>query len=222
MGSTIELMQLPFSDNQFLDIFGAYNRALWPAAILIWLLTAAAIATLYRRGPKASRLVSAVLVLHWGWAGIAYHFAFFRSINPAATLFAAVFVLQAAILLWRGALGTRLSFQPTSSIWGRAGAALIVYALLYPAFGLALGLEYPRLPSFGVPCPTTILTVGLLLIAPRREVRLVGAIPVLWAAVGGSAAVLLNIRADFALLVAGPLLLVFAAAGPLRPDIKTA
>jgi hypothetical protein len=64
-------MQLPFSDNQFLDVFGAYNRALWPAAILIWLLTAAAIATLYRRGPKASRLVSAVLVLHWGWAGIA-------------------------------------------------------------------------------------------------------------------------------------------------------
>jgi hypothetical protein len=95
---------------------------------------------------------------------------------------------------------------------------LIAYALLYPALGLALGLAYPRFPSFGVPCPTAILTVGLLLLAPRREVRLLSAIPVLWAAVGGSAALLLNIRADFALLVAGPLLLVFAAAGPRRPD----
>jgi len=54
--------------------------------------------------------------------------------------------------------------------------------------------------------------------AARREVRLLSAIPVLWAVVGGSAAVLLNIWADFALLIAGPLLLVFAAAGPHRPD----
>jgi len=114
-------MQLSFTHDQFLDVFGAYNRALWPAAILIWLLTAAAIATLYRRGPRASRLVAAVLAFHWGWAGLAYHLAFFRSINPAATLFGAVFVLQAALFLRRGALGSQLSFQPTSSVWGRVG-----------------------------------------------------------------------------------------------------
>jgi uncharacterized protein DUF6064 len=215
-------MQLPFTHDQFLDVFGAYNRALWPAAILTWLLTAAAIVALYRRGPRASRVVAAVLAFHWGWAGIAYHLAFFRSINPAATLFGAVFVLQAALFLWRGVLGSQLSFQPTSSFWGRLGGALITYSLLYPALGLALGLAYPRFPSFGVPCPTAILTVGLLLLAPRREARRLCAIPVLWAAVGGSAAVLLNIRADFALVVAGLLLLLFAAAGPRRSDIPAA
>lgn len=209
-------MQLPFTHDQFLDVFGAYNRALWPAAILTWLLTAAAIVALYRRGPSASRLVATVLAFHWGWAGIAYHVAFFRSINPAADLFGAVFVLQAALLLWRGVAGSQLSFQPSSSSWGRVGGALIAYALLYPAIGLALGLAYPRIPSFGVPCPTAILTAGLLLLAPRREARLLSAIPVLWAVVGGSAAVLLNIHADFALVVAGLLLLVFAAAGPRR------
>jgi hypothetical protein len=204
-------MQLPFTHDQFLDVFGAYNRALWPAAILIWLLTAAAIVALYLRDRRASRLVAAVLAFHWGWAGIAYHLAFFRSINRAATLFGAVFVLQAALFVWRGVLGSQLSFQPTSSFWGRVGGALIAYSLLYPALGIALGLAYPRIPSFGVPCPTTILTVGLLLLGPRREARRLGAIPVLWAAVGGSAAVLLNIRADFALLVSGLLLLPFAA-----------
>ena len=207
-------MQLPFTHDQFLDVFGAYNRALWPAAVLMWLLTAAAIVALYRRGPRASRFVAAVLAIHWGWAGIAYHLAFFRSINPAANFFGAVFVLQAALFLWRGALGSHLSFQPTSLFWGRVGGALIGYALLYPAIGLAFGLAYPRIPTFGVPCPTAILTVGLLLFAPRREVRLLGGIPVLWAAVGGSAAVLLNIRADFALLVAGLFLMVFAIVGP--------
>src|SRR3990172_2072818 len=107
-------MQLPFTRDQFLDVFGAYNRALWPAAILIWLLTAAAIATLYRRAALASPLVAAVLSFRWGWAGIAYHLAFFRSINPAATLFGAVFVLQAALFLWRGVLWSPLSFPPTS------------------------------------------------------------------------------------------------------------
>jgi Family of unknown function (DUF6064) len=215
-------MQLPFSHDQFLDVFGAYNRALWPAVILIWLLTAAAIAALYLRDPWASRLVAAVLAFHWGWAGIAYHLAFFRSINPAATLFGAVFVLQGALFLWLGVLGSQLSFQFTCSVWGRIGAALIAYSLLYPALGLALGLAYPRLPSFGVPCPTAILTVGLLLLAPRHEARRLGAIPLLWAAIGGSAAVLLNIRADFALIVAGLLLLWFAAAGPRSSDTRAA
>ena len=215
-------MQLPFTHDQFLDVFGSYNRALWPAAILLWLLTAAAMVALYRRGPRASRLVAAVLAFHWAWAGVAYHLVFFRSINPAASLFGAVFVLQAALFLWRGVVGSHLPFQPTSSYWGVVGGALIAYALLYPAIGLVLGLAYPRLPSFGVPCPTAILTVGLLLFAPRREVRLLGGIPVLWAAVGGSAAVLLNIRADFALVVAGLFLMVFAIVGPRQPDSRVA
>jgi hypothetical protein len=213
-------MQLPFTHDQFLDIFGSYNRALWLAAILIWLLTAAVIVALYRRGPRASRLVAVLLAFHWGWAGIAYHLVFFRGINPAATIFGAVFIVQAALFVWRGVLGPQLSFQPTSSFWGRAGGALIAYSLLYPALGLALGLAYPRFPSFGVPCPTAILTAGLLLLAPRREARLLSAIPLLWAALGGSAAVLLNIRADFALAVAGLLLVVFAVAGPRKLDIR--
>jgi hypothetical protein len=213
---------LPFTHDQFLDVFGAYNRALWPAAILIWLLTAAAMVALFRRGATASRLVAAVLAFHWGWAGIAYHLAFFRSINPAATIFGTVFILQATLFLWRGVLGSQLVFQPANSFWGRAGVALILYSLLYPALGLALGLAYPRFPSFGVPCPTAILTVGLLLLAPRREARRMGAIPVLWTAVGGSAAVLLQIPADWALLVAGLLLVLFAAVGPSRSDIRTA
>ena len=118
-------MQLPFTHDQFLDVFGAYNRALWLAAVLTWTLTAAAIVALYRRGSSASRLVAAVLAFHWGWAGIAYHLAFFRRINPAATLFGAVFILQAALFVWRGVFGSQLTFQTTASFWGRVGGGLI-------------------------------------------------------------------------------------------------
>jgi hypothetical protein len=206
-------MKLPFTHDQFLDVFGAYNRALWPAALLLWGLSVVALVALLRRGASVSRFVAALLAVHWAWAGIAYHLAMFRSINPAATLFGGLFLVEAALLGWRGAAG-RLTFAPPSSTWGRIGVAVIAYALLYPGLGLVLGLELPRWPSFGVPCPTTILTVGMLLLSSRREARRLGAIPLVWSAVGGSAAILMNVRADYGLIVAGALLLAFMIAGP--------
>jgi hypothetical protein len=92
----------------------------------------------------------------------------------------------------------------------------VVYALLYPALGLVFGLSYPRLPSFGVPCPTTILTVGALLMLPRSDARVVTLIPILWTAVGGSAAFVLGIQADLLLPVAGALMLAYVVL-PSRP-----
>jgi hypothetical protein len=35
------------------------------------------------------------------WSAVAYHIMFFTRINPAAWLFAAIFLLQAAQLRWR-------------------------------------------------------------------------------------------------------------------------
>ncbi len=78
--------------------------------------------------------------------------------------------------------------------------------------GLATGLRWPRLPAFGVLCPTTLLTVGLLLgLEPRRQ-RGLGVVPILWCVVGGSAAFALGIRPDLMLLVGAVILLLYAAA----------
>ena len=202
-------MSLPFTHEQFLDVFVAYNSALWPFVVLMWLLTLGAVAQLYRRGVAASRLLTAVLALHWAWSALAYHLAFFRSVNPAATLFAGAFLVHAALLLWRGVARPDVSFTPSGTFWGTAGAGLIAYSLVYPALGVLFGLTYPRLPTFGVPCPTTIFTAGTLLLLPRRQARPLAVIPVLWAGVGGSAAYLLDIRADYALIMAGVLLLIY-------------
>ena len=67
-------------------------------------------------------------------------------------------------------------------------------ALAYPGAAIVLGLSYPRSPTFGVPCPTAILTAGLLLLVPTREARRLGVIPLAWSAIGGSAAFLLDVR----------------------------
>ena len=199
---------LPFTHDQFLDVFGTYNREYGGIALVLWLLTAASVSLLWKRGARGSRLVATVLVIHWSWAALGYHLALFRRVNPAATWFAALFLVQAGILLWQGVVRARLTFVPTRSPWGIAGAALIAYALLYPALGPLFGLSYPRVPSFGVPCPLGLLTIGLLLMASPRQARIAAVIPLIWTGIAGSAAFLLGIRADLALLPAGAALIL--------------
>ena len=77
-------MQLPFTKEQFFDLFAAYNEALWPALIALWIASVVVSLLLlsWRRPPD--RWISALLAVHWAWSGLAYHAAFFTRINPAA------------------------------------------------------------------------------------------------------------------------------------------
>jgi hypothetical protein len=59
------------------------------------------------------------------------------------------------------------------------------------------------MPTFGLPCPTTIFTLGILLFATAPLPRSVFAVPLLWAAVGSTAAFRFGIPQDLGLLVAG-------------------
>jgi hypothetical protein len=78
--------------------------------------------------------------------------------------------------------------------------------LVYPLLGTLLGHGYPRSPSFGVaPCPTTIFSFGLLLLTSAKVPRSVLVIPFLWSLLGFTAALLLGVREDSGLLVAGVL-----------------
>jgi len=197
-------MHLPFSHDAFLDVFGAYNSQLWPIAALLWVATAATAWAWLRARSVSERPIFVLLAVHWAWSAVAYHLLFFRSINPAATIFAAVFVVQAAVFAWLATRPNRRAAAPTG-VRGAIGGALLLYGLVYPFIGLASALEYPRLPLFAVPCPTTLVTAGLL-IARVRAPRFAGVAPVLWAVVGSSAAFALGINADLALVIAGALL----------------
>lgn len=197
-------MSLPFSHDAFLDVFGAYNTLLWPAVGVLWVVTAFLVLRWMRKGRTDGRAAFALMAAHWAWSGIVYHWIFFRPINPAAALFAALFVLQAAVFTWLALTSrSRLTFDWRSR--GILAGGLIIYGLLYPILGIGFGLRYPRLPLFAVPCPTTIVAAGLL-IAAAGVPRAVNIVPILWAVIGSSAASLLGIRADLALVVAAVLL----------------
>lgn len=198
-------MQLPFSEREFLDVFGAYNSALWPVAAVLW-VASLVVFVLVLRGSRIDRSVSLLLAVHWAWAGIAYHLAFFASINPAARIFAAMFLLEAILLAWAGLGRGAVRYVWERSPWRMIGAALAAYSLAYPPLAMALVQPYPRTPTFGVPCPTTIFTIGLLMMStPARWWPAL--VPLLWTVIGGSAAVLFGVTTDFVLPVAGALLL---------------
>lgn len=199
-------MELPFTIEEFLDVFARMNAALWPAQVGAYLLGAAALFLALRGGDLAGRAVPALLAGAWGFVGAVYHLVFFAVINPAAWLFGAAFLVQ-AVLFWDAAARRRLTFGWTRSARAILGLAAVAYAgVLYPLLGAALGRAWPRAPVFGVaPCPTTIFTFGILLLARGRvPVRLL-VVPFLWALVGASAALHLDVREDLGLVVSGVL-----------------
>ena len=60
-----------------------------------------------------ARRISGLLAVHWAWSAVAYHVVFFTRVNPAAWLFAAIFLLQAALFFWSGVIRGHLSFMPS-------------------------------------------------------------------------------------------------------------
>jgi len=75
-----------------------------------------------------------------------------------------------------------------------------------------MGDRYFDLPAFGLtPCPVTMTTVGVLLLASSPVPHRLYVIPIIWAIVGGSAAGLLRMPQDWVLLLT-PLMLAIVVA----------
>lgn len=191
---------LPFTQHQFFEVFARYNEAIWPAQLAAYGLGLLALAPAGRASRALSRFTLLSLAALWLWTGVVYHGVFFAEINPAATLFGVLFAAQTALLGW-SALRPPIVFHDRMSTGRLAGWAMIVYAVaLYPIVNAASGHLYPHAPSFGLtPCPLVIFTFGVLALSQARTPWSLFVVPVAWAIIGGSAAVLLGVVADWAL-----------------------
>lgn len=196
-------MQLPFTSAQFFEVFRRYNEAVWPAQFLLFAAGIVAVTLAFRIGPGAQRGFSVILALLWVWMGAVYHIGFFSDINPAARIFGLIFIAQGALIGWLGIWKRQLTFDVPGSGRLVSGSALLVYALVvYPTLGFLLGHRFPDAPTFGLPCPTTIFTIGLLLWAQPPASKGLLVIPMLWTLVGTLAALQLGMYEDFGLLAA--------------------
>lgn len=191
---------MPFTREQFLAVFAIFNAQLWPFVLVLWLATALIV---WRRALAFPRRLRWLLAALW-LSSTVYHAVYFTRINPAAWLFGAAFMTQAA--LWVAPSARVLPLQPPLWREHRAAFLLSAFALAYPLVTMLTGERYPDMPVYGVPCPTCCLTAGVLLTVPRPVPVRFLIVPIAWCVVAGSAALLLGMRADLMLLVAGALL----------------
>ena len=214
-------MKIPFSPDQFFSVFEAYNLSLWPIQILLTSLGVVCILVLIKNGLKYSRILFSILSFFWVWMGVVYHILYFSSINRIAYLFGSVFIVQGLVFLYFGAIKQKVKFNFNLELSGVIGLGLLFYALAaYPIISYFVGHIYPRSPTFGVPCPTTIFTFGLLLHSTTRVPWFVVFVPLVWSLIGFSAALNLSVKEDFGLLVAGmlasPILLFYKPIGLVK------
>lgn len=203
-------MNLPFTTKEFLDVFGLYNTSVWPAQFILILLAIVSIFFSAHKTKSSSIIISLSLTILWLWIGIIYQFIFFSTINKAANIFAVLFVLQGLLFFYWGVIKNDLSFSYKNKMQTVLAILLFLYALIfYPLLGIAFGHTYPRFPTFGLPCPTTIFTFSLLLLIDSKIKNWLIIIPVIWSLIGFTAAIKLGIFQDVGLLVSAIITVAF-------------
>jgi hypothetical protein len=207
---------LPFTIEQFYSVFVQYNNTVWPMQIVLYGVAVAILFLLARGRPAESRFISGLLAFLWVWTAVTYYFLSFTRISPSGWLIGAVLLAGGLWLGWVGGFRNRIQFGLRWDLRGAIGILLVFYSLVaYPLIGLAIGHRYPAMPTFGLPCPVTIFTVGALMLTTAPVRRSVFVVPAVWGLFGGtSATFFLGVYQDAGLLVAGVISLVALIVAP--------
>lgn len=176
---------LLFLPRTYYRLFELHNAAVWPAQIAAAAL-AISIPLLMAGGWRhRTRAAGSILAVCWLWVAWTFLLGRYAAVNWAATGFAALFVLQAALSVAVAAAGGPSAF---GGKWRRAEIAVFGLAVLaQPMAGLLAGRPWRQAEIFGLaPDPTAIATLALLVPASRGCRWLLLPIPVLWCAISGT------------------------------------
>lgn len=195
---------MPFTTEEFLNLFEEYNLSLWPLHMILYSLGIFAILFIMLRKRTEGVVVNVMLAILWFWMGAVYHLLYFSTINPMAFLFGILFIVQSGIFIWAGVLGNQLRYRWKLDLKGITGLLFVIFSfLIYPFLSAFFGHLYPQTPTFGLPCPTTIFTFGILLFSAKKVSWYIFIIPLIWSFIGFFAAVNLSMKEDYSLLIAG-------------------
>lgn len=195
-------MKTPFTPDQFFEIFEKYNSAVFPAQFVFLLLGILAIIFLHSKGRSKNYYIGGLLSLLWLWIGIIYHISFFTSINKAAYAFGSLFIIQ-GIFFFIELLRNRLEFNFSGKARDYIGYFFIIFGLIiYPTISYLLEGSWSRTIALGLPCPTTILTFGFLMMTTSKFSKYLLIIPTLWAIIGTGAATSFGVYQDYVMLLA--------------------
>ena len=200
---------LQFTTEELLQVYSAYNQAIWPMQIIFNLLALLIIYMTIKTYKYSNTIISSSLGFLWLCVGIIYQLLFYSDINSYAYLFSAFFILQGILFFSYGVFGSRLFFTIKYDLYGLVGVILIIYSLIfYPIFSKILGHVYPQSPTFGLPGSTTIFTLGILLWTDKPVTKFLLIIPLLWSVLGFAISIEIGMIEDVGLLLAGFVVLI--------------
>lgn len=210
---------LPYDAEALLAFHAQLNAALWPAQVAALIIAGCVLFTAARplsgghdpADPAPGRNVLATLAIGWAWVGGGYFFLWFSMLDFLAPAYAALFLVQALLLL-RGALHDPPAFRFRRDPFGWAGLALAAIALLLlPLAGALSPAGWAAAPVVGLmPGPTALFTLGVLLLAGGAGRPGLAVVPVLWTLIAGFQGWALGLPQNLAMAALG-----LAAAGLL-------
>ena len=213
--------QGPTPLNQFLAAFGRADTTAWPMQI-VWYAAAVAMVglALWPARRWSSPLICGLAAAYFAWIGIGY-FAWLSPGIPLSGVWAAVFTLQAVLLVVAGIARRDLVIRPRWDLSSGLGAGFIAYALIgYPLVGVLGGHALRVVPLFGVaPCATVTFFFGLLLWAVPPAPKYLLLVPLAWALNAAPHNMATGVTVDYgmlaaALITAGWIIWRDRAAGP--------
>jgi hypothetical protein len=189
--------------NEFLATFGRANAAAWPMQIVWYLAAVAMVGLVLWPVRRSSQLICALAAAYFAWIGIAY-FAWLMPGMHFSLLWAAVFTLQAVLLVVAGVVRSDLVIRPRKDLASVVGAVFIGYALiLYPVIGLVGGHPLRTLPVFGLsPCASVVFFFGLLMWADPPVPKYLLLVPLAWSLGAAPPDLARGVVADYGMLVA--------------------
>ncbi|WP_316860307.1 DUF6064 family protein [uncultured Cohaesibacter sp.] len=195
---------MQFTEADLFAVFEAWNNAAWPLQFIAYGLGLIAVGLLLRPSKRSTTTTLIILAAMWLVNGIGFHWSYYTAVTPAAWVFGAAFVIEGLLLAATPFVAPTFRIGPRKDAATLVALALILYAMVfYPLLGMLFGQSYPATPTFGlIPCPTTIFTLGLLLLGSWGMAKWLLIIPCLWGVVGGSAAILFGVPQDYGLILA--------------------
>lgn len=172
---------LLFSPRTYYRLMERYNEAVWPGQFATLALGVVILALLCRPAPQRRRIIAGVVAALWAFVAVAFLWKRYARINWAATYFAWLFAIEAALL-------ATLTFRLSRDFAGRVGVGLFLFSLVvYPLLAPLLGRGWRQAEAFGVaPDPTVLATLGLLLMVERPPRWWTQVVPLAWCLMSGA------------------------------------
>jgi hypothetical protein len=170
--------------------------------VIAYVLGGAAVILVAQKTILSRRIIFGILSFLWLFSSGFFIFALVEIYRPAH-VFGAAFIVQ-AVIFFACVAKPPLSFVFGRNVYTVAGVGFIAFAMIgYPVLGYFIGHRYPQSPPFGLtPCPLTVFTFGLLLLADGRVPKWILAIPFLYA-IGGVLPVSIGVIEDLVMIIAG-------------------